>query len=360
MYKQIQLLDHHIISGEDALTVLKTLFSSGDYKNRSFFLLTDHQVARHCLPILKEHLPTDNPVHHCLIPTGEEHKSLKSSRKIWNFLNKHGADRHSVLINLGGGVITDLGGFVASTYKRGISFIHIPTTLMGMVDAAIGGKTAINLNWTKNIVGTFAQPDAVFVFPGFLKTLHEKEINSGYAEILKHALIGDQKLWDALKGSQMKDIQDFSDLISFALLIKSEIVAQDPHEEGMRKVLNLGHTFGHAFESLFMEKGAPIGHGEAVAAGLLCESYLSGVVNNLAPALAEEIKTTLATTFSLPEIAPTDKESLIQYMLKDKKNQQGKINCTLLENIGKARFNQFIPEKLVDDALHYYMNTCTH
>lgn len=354
MYKQIQLLDHHIISGEDSLKVFNALFSSGDYKFRSFFILTDHRVSRNCLPLLKDYLPSDRSFPVLRIASGETQKSIDSCRKIWDFLSMHEAGRDAVLINLGGGMITDLGGFAASTYKRGISFIHIPTTLMGMVDAAIGGKTAINLQWTKNIVGTFAQPEAVFVFPEFLNTLPKKHITSGYAEVLKHALIGDKKLWDALKKVHIKDIQNWADLITLTLLIKAEIVARDPQEKGERKVLNLGHTFGHAFESLFMEKKLPINHGLAVAAGILCEIYLSRVINKMNPKAAKEIEDTLKNNFLLPKITPKDNKRLKDYMLKDKKNQQGKINCTLLDNIGKAQFNQLIPEELIDDAITYY------
>ncbi|MFO8054684.1 MAG: 3-dehydroquinate synthase [Bacteroidales bacterium] len=356
MYKQIKLRDHHIISGKDALDIFKTLFESSDYKDRAIFLLMDDNTNHHCLPLLRSYLAKKAAPPGIIIPCGEEHKNLHSCERLWNFLQKHQADRNAVLVNLGGGVITDIGGFAASTYKRGISFINIPTTLMGMIDAAIGGKTAVNLQKTKNQIGTFAQPDSVYIYPGFLNTLPKKELESGYAEILKHALIADKNLWEVLKLKAIENINTLEDLINYAVLIKAEIVEQDPYEKNIRKTLNFGHTFGHAFESLAIQHDNPITHGKAIAAGMICESYLSYAINQLDKTELSDIQKTIEKTFSLPGIKTSDINSMTNYMYNDKKNQKGKINCSLIAEPGKAKYDQLIPEELINEALNYYID----
>ena len=356
MYKQIKLLNHHIIAGKDSLSVFQTLFDSGDYKDRAFFILVDKNTENKCLDTLKQHIPDNKETRVISIPAGEQHKTVESAEKIWQFLASHHADRGAVLINLGGGMINDLGGFAASTYKRGISFINIPTSLMGMVDAAIGGKVGINFNGLKNMVGMFSQPDSIYIFPEFLKTLPEQEIESGYAEILKYALINDKNLWDVMKNKNINDFQSLEDLIAFSILIKAEIVEQDPEETGIRKTLNFGHTFGHAFESFWNDNINPTSHGTAVAAGIICEGYLSAKINNLADETLEEIQTTIQKNYSWPAINKENIPELIQLMLNDKKNENTRVNCSLLDETGKCKYDQLIPQELLEEALNYFIN----
>lgn len=356
MYKQIKLLDHHIIAGQDSLTVFKTLFESGDYQDRSFFILADENTEYYCLKTLKEYLPKSINIPVITVPSGEKQKNLQTAEKIWKTLSQYHADRDAVLVNLGGGVISDIGGFVASSYKRGISFINIPTTLMGMIDAAIGGKTAVNLNDTKNIIGSFKHPDSIFIKPVFLNTLSHFELLSGYAEILKYALINDTSLWDILKYKSFPEFDSLEDLISFSILIKAEIVEQDPYEKGIRKTLNFGHTFGHAFETFLNHKEQTISHGAAVAAGMICEAYLSMRINDLRKESFNEIEETIHLNFSKLSIYKNDIQELISIMKYDKKNQKDKINCSLLNSIGKCRYNQLIPEKLLIETLIFYIH----
>lgn len=356
MYKQIKLLDHHIIAGEHAPEVFKTLFESGDYKNRKFFILTDTNTQQHILPQLQEYLPSAQDIFELSLPAGEVNKTAESAVRIWEFLAAHQADRSSVLVNLGGGMITDIGGFAAANYKRGISFINIPTSLMAMVDAAIGGKTAVNLSKLKNIAGRFVQPDSIYIYPRFLETLPEIELLSGYAEILKYALINDRELWEALKNKQPRDFDSLEDLIIFSVLIKAEIVEADPMEHNRRKILNFGHTIGHALETLMQRKEKSITHGEAIAAGMLAESYLSHIVNEMEKEQLENIRKTIRNIYPDISFEKTDIPELTEIMKNDKKNRSEKINCSLLRNIGECKYDQFVPEELLKDALKIYLH----
>ncbi|MFO8086739.1 MAG: 3-dehydroquinate synthase [Bacteroidales bacterium] len=356
MYKQIKLLDHHIIAGQDSLSVFKTLFDSGDYQNRQFIILTDTNTQKHCLPLLSNYLPSGKTTPVITIPAGEHHKNLSTAQLIWSKLMEYHADRHSVLVNLGGGVISDIGGFVAATFKRGIASINIPTTLMGMIDAAIGAKTGINYQDVKNILGTFHQPDAVYLHDAFLHTLPQKDLESGYAEIIKYALINDPDLWSILKQNHLKNFDQLKDLIIFSVLIKSEIIEQDPYEKGKRKILNFGHTIGHALETLRHQKNAAVTHGHAVAAGIMAESYLSYRINNLGEESYKQIKETIKSQFPPIAFDEEDIEDLLLIMSHDKKNLGNKINFSLLEKAGQCNFDQLLPESLIKEALNAYRN----
>jgi len=360
MYKQIKLQEHHIIAGIDSLSVFQALFDSGDYENRSFFILVDENTEKLCLNKLKQYIPAGKKTPVISIPAGEQNKTMETTEKIWQFLTLHHADRGSVLINLGGGVTTDIGGFAASAYKRGISFINIPTSLMGMVDAAIGGKTGVNFNGLKNIVGVFSQPDSIYIFPEFLETLPEQELKSGYAEIVKYALINENNLWEVMKNKRINDFDTLEDLIAFSVLIKAEIVEQDPEEVGIRKTLNFGHTFGHALESFWHKNERAISHGAAIAAGMICESYLSSKINNLTDEALKDIQTTINKNYSWPSLRKEDIPELIHIMLNDKKNQNAKVNCSLLEEPGQCRYDQLIPEELLKEALNHFINEQTN
>ncbi len=355
MYKQIKLLDHYIIAGPEATDVFGALFSSGDYKDRQFFVLADKNTQKYCLPGLIKSIPETVNMPVMAVEAGETHKTLQTIESIWHFLIDHHADRDSVLVNLGGGVITDLGGFAASTYKRGISCINIPTSLMGMVDAAIGGKTAINTSGIKNAAGTFHQPDSVYIYPGFLKTLSREQLLSGYAEILKYALIMDRQLWDILRNKSFEEFDSLEDLITFSVLIKAEIVEKDPDEKDLRKILNFGHTFGHAFEAFMNKRGENITHGHAIAAGMICEAYLSGITNDTEKELQNELREVIFRDFSRLNFGVNDKDELMDIMMNDKKNMKGKINFSLLTEVGKCRHDQFVPKELIEESLNFYL-----
>lgn len=356
MYKQIRLLDHHIIAGVDSLRVFRTLFDSGDYQNSQFIILTDTNTQKHCLQILTNYLPSEKTIPVITIPAGEHHKNLHTSQRIWSKLMEYHADRRSVLVNLGGGVISDIGGFAAASFKRGIASINIPTTLMGMIDAAIGAKTGINYKNIKNSIGFFHQPDSVYLHDAFLHTLPKMELESGYAEIIKYALISDPELWSILYGKRLSDFEKLEDLIIFSVLIKSEIIEQDPYEKGKRKILNFGHTIGHALEILAHQKNAVVTHGHAVAAGMITESYLSYRINNLDAQTYKQIKETIKAQFDPIAFNENDIDALLLIMSHDKKNTGSKINFSLLEKTGHCKYDQLVPEELIIEALNVYRN----
>ena len=261
--------------------------------------------------------------------SGEINKSISSCNYIWEQLSEHNFDRDSLLINLGGGVIGDMGGFAASTYKRGIDFIQVPTTLLAMVDASVGGKLGIDFKDFKNQVGLFSNPKSVIISPEFLQTLPENQLKSGFAEVVKHALISDKNLWEEIISVPFNEM-NWEKIIETSINIKNKIVLSDPYEKGERKKLNFGHTFGHAVESYYLEKGTPILHGEAVLMGILLEVELSVVSQEK----KNEIKNYILSNFSLP--FNPKKSDLLPFLMNDKKNKVGKINFSLLTNIGSC------------------------
>jgi 3-dehydroquinate synthase len=287
------------------------------------------------------------------ISAGEESKDIDFCIGIWKNLIDFGADRKSLLINLGGGVISDMGGFAASTYKRGIDFVHVPTTLLSQVDASVGGKTGIDLNGIKNIIGTFTQPNAVFIAYDFLATLPARQILSGTAEMLKHGLILDKAYWETLKGSDLS--KPTIELIYRSIEIKNDVVIVDPTEQGIRKALNFGHTIGHAVEtnSLLTDE-SPLTHGEAIAIGMICEAYLSSKKTGLPKEELEEIVSVINGLYPKYDLGCVDFPTLCTIMLKDKKNQNGKINCTLLSRIGECRLDNICTEEELCESLAYY------
>ncbi|MCF8297941.1 MAG: 3-dehydroquinate synthase [Saprospiraceae bacterium] len=327
-----------------------------DFNGSRVFILVDENIKQHCLPILIQNLPVLK--NHILIKinSGEGNKNLAICEKIWQKLLDSNADRNSLLINLGGGVITDIGGFCASTFKRGMNFINIPTTLLAQVDASFGGKTGIDFNGIKNQIGTFCNPTGVFIFPEFLKTLPENHLKAGYAEMIKHALISDKKQWNELNQKSFKEINNWEILIKQSIAIKTKIITDDPFEKGDRKALNFGHTIGHAIESYSMENdSSPLLHGEAVAIGLICESCLSQMVNNFNIKHLNEITTYINSNFQ-PYIISNYKK-LIEIMLHDKKNENGKINFTLISEPGKFTINNFVETEQIIRSLDYYQNS---
>jgi 3-dehydroquinate synthase len=269
----------------------------------------------------------------------------------------HQMDRKSLLINLGGGVIGDMGGFCAATYKRGIKFINLPTTLLAQVDASIGGKLGVDFQGYKNHIGVFQDPEQVIIWPEFLSTLPTTELRSGFAEIIKHALIFDLQYWHDIRSSPW-DSQTWSEHISHSVHTKYQIVEKDPTETSVRKILNFGHTIGHAIERHYLHGSEPLLHGEAIAIGMICETYLSTLKEGLSNHNLEEITDYLIKTFGRVEIPREELNAIAKNALQDKKNEGGQIICTLLEDIGQATYNTPISLQEIEQALDYYCSLC--
>ncbi|MFN3529684.1 MAG: 3-dehydroquinate synthase [Bacteroidia bacterium] len=304
------------------------------------FVLADEHTAQHAQPIA-----TLLEARLFVLPAGEQHKTLASAQKLWGLLMEAGADRQAVLLNVGGGMITDLGGFVAATYKRGIRYLNIPTSLLAQVDAAVGGKTGVNFGGVKNALGHFYEANAVLFYAGFLETLPLRELRSGKAEMLKHALIADADMFAALQALGVDELPQLA-LIKRAVEIKCSIVASDPLEQAERKLLNFGHTFGHAIESYSQQGSHPLLHGEAVFMGMLLESRLSAALKLLPAEQLQQISQVLEAyqpDFELPDL-----EALLPYMLQDKKNQAARISFSLITGIGEAIYDKMLGA----DALH--------
>ena len=314
--------------------------------------LNQHVAKKYCLPVFKEIF--DGPVDFILeIQSGEENKHIQTCLQIWEDLSNLDGDRKSLLINLGGGVLTDMGGFVASTFKRGIDFINIPTTLLAMVDASIGGKTGVDLGSLKNQIGVINQPQMVLIFPEFLTTLDPRQIKSGYAEMLKHGLIKDKDYWgDLTKKSNFTD----ASCIQRSIAIKNDVVLQDPTEQGLRKILNFGHTLGHAIESYCLENHdrKTLLHGEAIAIGMILEGYLSHELRGLSKLSLDEIKKSFLRFFDKVDFTEDDIDSILQLLKYDKKNSHGNVNFVLLQAIGEAVIDIEVPEELFQKAFAYY------
>ncbi len=345
-----------------------SLIKNDDYKQVNSFLekgftkigiLVDTNTHQECLPRLLARLHTETPIEIIEIPAGEQEKELDTCIGIWESLSDLDFDRNSLLINLGGGVLTDIGGFVAATFKRGISFINIPTTLLAMVDAAVGGKTGVNLGALKNQIGVIEPADLVVIDSSYLQTLSAQEMRSGLAEMLKHGLIADEAYWRELGSLSEKGLEDLDDLIVHSIQIKSEIVAQDPHEKGLRKSLNFGHTLGHAIESHFLasEDKPKLLHGEAVAIGMLMESYISSELLDLPPQRLEEISKRLLNLYPRVAISSGDWKQILDLLKYDKKNKGGRINFVLLSDIGDPRLDCAVTPEILEDAYKYYTST---
>lgn len=319
------------------------------------FLLTEETPAKVCLPVI-EMLIERKGIQQITIQGGETNKSIRSVEKAWQFLSEKGADRKSLLINIGGGMLTDMGGFVASTFKRGMSFVNIPTTLLSQVDASLGGKTGINFNGLKNEIGVFNEPDAVIINTNFLKTIDHQNFLSGFAEMLKHGLIKNPEHWDELMKYDLENIdyEVLQEIIAHSVAVKDWHVQNDLTEKNIRKALNFGHTAGHAFESFALYNGRPILHGHAVVYGMIVELYLSNKVCGLTDSKLEDISKWLLKTYGKFEIEQANYEALYELMTHDKKNEGSRINFTLIPEIGKVEINQDCPKELIFEALNYY------
>ncbi len=319
------------------------------------FILMDETTHKKCWPVIAG-LPTVKNAEQIVIKATDEHKTLDSLASVWTALSRNGGTRHSLFINLGGGMVTDLGGFAASTFKRGIAYINIPTTLLAMVDAAVGGKTGINFNGLKNEIGAFNPASSVLLNTEFLKTLDYENICSGYAEMLKHGLISTEEHWAELVGFDLENIDytQLLDMVGRSVSIKEEIVKQDPYEQGIRKALNLGHTAGHALESMALAEKRPILHGYAVAWGLVCELYLSCIREGFPKDKLRQTTDFIKTHYGTFAFDCKAYEQLYQYMTHDKKNTSGEVNFTLLGGVGDIRINRTAHKEEIFNMLDFY------
>ena len=322
------------------------------------FVLADEDTARLCLPLIQGHECLDK-AEYIIIGTTDTHKTLESLSYVWKELSHKGGTRHSLMLNVGGGMITDLGGFAASTFKRGITYINIPTTLLAMVDASVGGKTGINFNGLKNEIGVFNPAKTVLIDTNFLRSLDSPNIFSGYAEMLKHGLISTKEHWADLLNFNLNNIDyiNLQTLVAHSIGIKENIVTQDPLEQGIRKALNLGHTVGHAFESLALEENRPYLHGYAVAWGLVCELYLSHLKVGFPIDKMRQTIQFIRETYGVFPFECKQYNRLYEFMTHDKKNTSNSINFTLLSDIGDIHINQTATQKEIEEMLDFYRET---
>ena len=318
------------------------------------FILTDKTTHQLCLPVIKDYNFLQG-AEGITIEAGDTNKTLDSVVHVWSELQRLGATRHSLLINLGGGMVTDLGAFAASTFKRGISIINIPTTLLSMVDASVGGKTGFNFGGLKNEIGVFRNADCVILDTVFLKTMDEENILSGYAEMLKHGLISTEEHWAELMNFDIEhpNLKELGELVAKSVQVKERIVTEDPTEKGIRKALNLGHTVGHAFESLALQR-KPVFHGYAVAWGLVCELYLSVAKTGFPVEKMRQMTRFIFDHYGRMPITCDDYPTLLELMTHDKKNIGTSINFTLLGGIGDIRINQTATKEEIEEALDFY------
>lgn len=346
----ITLNDYNIYIG-DIWIAFNDFMSKSSYS--SVFVLVDENTKQYCLPVFLENTDLQD-LKVIEIPSGELNKNIEICKVIWQEMIAQQASRQSLMVQLGGGVVGDMGGFCAGTFKRGIDFVQIPTTLLSQVDSSIGGKLGIDFGQVKNSIGLFQNPKAVFIFPGFLKTLPYREIRSGFAEMIKHSLIADADQWKQQIKLKNLETVDWADLLAASLGIKKAVVEADPFEHHIRKSLNFGHTIGHAIESFFLETRAPLLHGEAIAAGMVCESWLSAEISNLSAVSLKEIASFITGLYGKIEIPENSFNELIELMKNDKKNRGNEINFTVLDKIGEAKIDFTCTEDLIKKSLLYY------
>ena len=352
---QIQAADYIIGFGVDYYAALSQLIN--DKKYSKIVLLVDENTAQHCLNYVLHWLAVDVPFEIIEIEQGEENKTIETCTAVWESLVELNIDRKALLINVGGGMVCDLGGFVAATYKRGIDFVNIPTSLLAMVDASVGTKTGVNLGGLKNMVGSFSQPQMVLIDTAFLETLPGNQMRSGLAEMFKHGLIADVSYWNQLKNLGELTTEDLLLLIYHSVSIKNEIVLQDSFEENVRKLLNFGHTLGHVIETYSHSgKGIqPLLHGEAIAIGMILEAYISYKKDLLTKNSYLEIKETLNLMFENIVFTKNDIEICTHLLIHDKKNVNGIVQFTLLSDIGKGVINEVIESELITEAFNDYL-----
>ncbi len=313
-------------------------------------VVVDENTERACYPLVQPLLPEHTVGR---IRSGERHKNLTTCTQLWEWMTEAHFDRQALVINLGGGVIGDMGGFCAATYKRGIRFVNLPTTLLSQVDASVGGKLGIDFQGYKNHIGLFQDPLRVIIHPKFLETLPPAELRSGFAEVIKHSLIADADYWPTVRRTQLND-QDWPAVIAHSVALKAKVVAQDFREGGVRKILNFGHTIGHAVESYYLDTDEHLLHGEAVAVGMAAETYLSQKFTGLPADQVREVIDLLLATYGHRPVPEAAVDPIVSLAQQDKKNNQSRIQCTLLEKIGAATFDVPITAEDIREAVGYY------
>lgn len=353
---EIKSADYSVFISREITKEINAFFQKSQVSYSKIFILVDENSFKNCYPPLVQHIPLFKDAELIEIESGEENKNIDVCLQIWSTLSELGADRKSLFVNLGGGVIGDMGGFIASTFKRGIDFINIPTTLLAQVDASIGGKVGIDLHHLKNEIGVFNNPKAVFVNSDFLSSLNKRQLLSGFAEIIKHALIADAVYWKKVTEVNLQDMEALDKLIETSVKIKNRVVMQDPQEYGLRKTLNFGHTIGHAIETSSLEEMGDnsLLHGEAIAIGMICETYLSYKICNLPKEELKEITDFIMETYPMLTMDYMDQQHLIELMGHDKKNEKGLINFSLLKKIGSCEINKTVHPDQIIEALAYY------
>ena len=333
---------------QDLEAKVKEFLSSSRYSHVA--IIVDENTEEHCLPLIKSILPDASLIK---ITSGEENKTLATCASIWQQMTDLEMDRKGLVVDLGGGVIGDMGGFCASTYKRGIDFIQIPTTLLSQVDASVGGKLGVDFNAFKNHIGVFCEPRAVFIHTPFIKTLDPREVRSGFAEIIKHCLIWDKNKWNELILKPFEE-HEWDDLVAHSISVKAKVVTEDPKEQGLRKILNFGHTVGHAIESFYLNTDKRLLHGEAIAIGMVCEAWLSFKRKYIDNTQVEVIKRYIIQTYGHVKIDTNDLDEIIPLTIQDKKNEGGVVNASLLKAIGQANYNQPINAQDIKESIDYY------
>lgn len=353
---EIQAENYSVFFAEKGFENLSQFLVNGGYSK--IFILTDSNTTEYCLPYFLQKLETTLAFEIIEIEDGEVNKTIETCFEVWSVLSEYEADRKAMFISLGGGVVTDLGGFVAATYKRGIDFISVPTTLLAMVDASVGGKTGVDLGGLKNQVGLFANPQMVLVDVNFLETLPGNEMRSGLAEMYKHGLIADISYWNQLKDLSNFTTNDLELLIYHSITIKNNIVLEDPKEKNIRKKLNFGHTLGHAIESYHLNNDeiSTLLHGEAVAIGMVLESNLSLQKGYISELFYNEIKAVLNAIFPQIQLSEKDIYECLRLLVHDKKNELGCVNFTLIKENGEAIINEEVSTEMIINAFTEYLS----
>lgn len=338
-----------IIHSENIAEDLQALFQN--ISHSQVFVLADENTALHCLPLIRPVLP--NSAHLWVIKSGEKNKTIQTCTQIWTAMTAAKLDRKALFVNLGGGVISDMGGFCASIYKRGIRFINLPTTLLSQVDASVGGKLGVDFEGLKNHLGVFNEPETVLISTKFLETLPQRELRSGFAEIIKHGLIRDQGYFENLDFENWEK-SNWKELIQHSIAIKTAVVKEDPKEAGLRKILNFGHTIGHAIETFYLNSANHLLHGEAIAIGMICEAFLSSQKLYLPVEKLQQIQKSFSLIFGKINIEEKDLESIADYCLQDKKNEGKLLLFSLLNQVGDCSFNVPVSRSEILESIQYY------
>ena len=347
----IKAISYNVHFQDKGYNSLSNLIAENNYS--TLFILVDENTFKYCYPKFIPNLQTDKRIEVIEIESGEINKNLETCIGVWNAITELGGDRKSLIITLGGGVITDLGGFVASCFKRGIDFVNIPTTLLSMVDASVGGKTGVDLGVLKNQIGLFANPEMVLVDAAYLTTVSEREIKSGTAEIIKYGITYDITLFNEIKNN--KDLK-IEDLIFRSIEIKNEVVLKDPKEQNIRKILNFGHTLGHAIESFYLESDdkESLTHGEAIAIGMVCESYMSSKILNFPIKNVVEIKKVILSIYNKTDLLIEDFSGILELLKHDKKNVKGRVNFVLLNDYEDYKLDCEVSNDLIIESMKFY------